>query len=63
MREWNGRPQRVMVMADGFAWKGKTFGSLTAIAFAITCTRWNGHRFFGLRDSPKDQGASKEDAS
>ena len=50
VREWNGRPQRTMVMADGFAWNGKTFDSLSAVAFAITGTRWNGHRFFGLRD-------------
>jgi hypothetical protein len=50
IREWNGRPQQTMVMADGFAWNGKTFDSLSAVAFAITGTRWNGHRFFGLRD-------------
>lgn len=50
VREWNGQPHRVMVMADGFAWTGKTFESLSAVAFAITGTRWNGHRFFGLRD-------------
>lgn len=48
-REWNGR-QRVMVMADGFAWNGKNYDSLSAVAFAVTGTRWNGHRFFGLRD-------------
>jgi hypothetical protein len=50
MREWNGRAQRVMVIADGFAWNGTTFGSLSEVAFAITGTRWNGPRFFGLRD-------------
>jgi hypothetical protein len=50
VREWNGNPQRVMVMADNFAWNGRSFGSLSAVAFAITGTRWNGHRFFGLRD-------------
>ena len=49
-REWNGRMQRVAVLADGFAWNGKTFPSLSKIAFAITGTRWNGPRFFGLRD-------------
>ena len=49
-REWNGRAQRVMVMADGFAWNGTNYDSLSAVAFAITGTRWNGHRFFGLRD-------------
>jgi Protein of unknown function (DUF2924) len=49
-REWNGRMQRVAVRADGFAWNGKTYPSLSQVAFAITGTRWNGPRFFGLRD-------------
>jgi Protein of unknown function (DUF2924) len=40
----------VMVLADGFAWNGQTYDSLTKVAFAITGTRWNGPRFFGLRD-------------
>ena len=51
-REWNGQMHRVAVMADGFAWNGKTYPSLTKIAVAITGTRWNGPRFFGLRDKP-----------
>jgi hypothetical protein len=42
--------QKVMVLADGFAWNGQTYDSLTKVAFAITGTRWNGPRFFGLRD-------------
>src|SRR6202008_3431059 len=49
-REWNGRMQRVSVLADGFAWNGNTYRSLSQVAFAITGTRWNGPRFFGLRD-------------
>jgi phosphatidylserine/phosphatidylglycerophosphate/cardiolipin synthase-like enzyme len=51
-REWNGRMHRVAVLADGFAWNGKTYASLSKIALAITGTRWNGPRFFGLRDKP-----------
>jgi hypothetical protein len=39
-----------MVMAVGFAWNGKTYDSLSKVAFAITGTKWNGPRFFGLRD-------------
>jgi Protein of unknown function (DUF2924) len=35
-----------------FAWNGKTYATLTKIAFAITGTRWSGPRFFGLRDKP-----------
>lgn len=49
-RQWNGHMQRVAVLADGFAWNGTTYPSLTKVAFAITGTRWNGPRFFGLRD-------------
>jgi hypothetical protein len=52
-REWNGQMHRVMVMADGFAWNGQTYPSLSMVAFAITGTRWNGPRFFGLRDKKK----------
>jgi len=51
-REWNGQMQRVTVLENGFAWKGKTFPSLSKIALAITGTCWNGPRFFGLRDKP-----------
>lgn len=51
-REWNGQMHRIAVLDDGFAWNGKTYGSLSTIAFAITGTRWNGPRFFGLRNTP-----------
>jgi Protein of unknown function (DUF2924) len=50
VREWDRQSQRVMVLADGFAWNGRTFDSLSKVAFAITGTKWNGPRFFGLRD-------------
>jgi hypothetical protein len=49
VREWDRRSQRVMVMGDGFAWNGQTYDSLSKVAFAITGTKWNGPRFFGLR--------------
>ena len=50
VREWDRQSQRVTVMADGFTWNGQTYESLSKVAFAITGTRWNGPRFFGLRD-------------
>src|ERR1700692_1597391 len=50
VRAWDRQTQRVMVMADGFAWNGQTYDSLSKVAFAITGTKWNGPRFFGLRD-------------
>jgi hypothetical protein len=43
--------QRVMVLAEGFAWNGKTYRSLSKVAFAITGTRWSGPRFFALDKS------------
>jgi hypothetical protein len=49
-REWHRQRHRVTVVDAGFAWMGKTYDSLSKIAFAITGTRWNGPRFFGLRD-------------
>jgi hypothetical protein len=49
VREWDRQSHRIMVLADGFAWNGQTYDSLSRIAFAITGTRWNGPRFFGLR--------------
>jgi hypothetical protein len=50
-REWNGKLERVMVLEKGFVWNGKSYGSLSQIAKAMTGTNWNGHRFFGLRTS------------
>jgi hypothetical protein len=58
VREWDRHSQRVMVMADGFAWNGQTYDSLSKVAFAITGTKWNGPRFFGLRDK-EDQPVVK----
>src|SRR6202165_4887502 len=58
VREWDRRSQRVMVMADGFAWNGQTYDSLSKVAFAITGTKWNGPRFFGLRDK-EDRSATE----
>jgi DUF2924 family protein len=50
MREWKAQAYRVMVVDAGFAFNGKTYNSLSKVAFAITGTHWNGPRFFGLRD-------------
>jgi hypothetical protein len=64
VREWKGKSHRVMVLAEGFAYDGKTFGNLSEIAVLITGTRWNGPRFFGLRskapesDEPVGPGRS-----
>lgn len=56
VRTWNRRTYRVMVLESGFAYDGKTFASLSEIASAITGTKWNGPRFFGLRSSSSRDG-------
>ncbi len=50
VREHEGVLHRVTVHAKGFEWNGQSFRSLSEVARAITGTRWNGPRFFGLRD-------------
>ena len=57
-REWNGEMHRVAVLAEGFAWNGKTYPSLSKIALAITGTRWNGPRFFGFRNKSAREAES-----
>lgn len=48
-RTWNGEDHLVTVVDSGFEWRGRTFRSLSAVATTIAGTRWNGPRFFGLR--------------
>ncbi len=50
VREWLGTEQVVTVTKDGFEWQGRPYQSLSAIARAITGTRWNGWVFFGLKN-------------
>jgi hypothetical protein len=49
IREWLGVEHVVTVTTDGFEWHGRPYKSLSAIARAITGTRWNGLIFFGLK--------------
>ena len=49
-RKWKGHNVTVVVERDGFRWKNETYPSLSAAATAIAGSRWNGPRFFGLRD-------------
>lgn len=50
-RIWKGREVTVIVEEKGFRWEEEVFPSLSAAATAIAGTRWNGPRFFGLRDA------------
>ena len=49
IREYQGIEYRVTVGNDGYEWQGRPYRSLSAIARAITGTRWNGWTFFGIR--------------
>ena len=44
-----GRSHVVEVTAGGILYDGQVYGSLSAVAKAITGTHWNGLLFFGLR--------------
>jgi hypothetical protein len=61
VREWRGRLERVTVVDDGFAWNGASYRSLSAAAFAITGTKWNGHRFFGVQRRDRIPGSKQDD--
>ncbi len=52
-REWRDQQIRVEVLPDGFEWNGNRYGSLSAVARAITGARWNGRLFFGLAGRSK----------
>ncbi len=57
VREWRGSLERVSVGQGGYVWAGSSYPSLSAVATAITGTKWNGRRFFGLdRPAAKTAG-------
>jgi hypothetical protein len=47
-RAYKGRSLAVEVLAEGFAYEGERFSSLSAVARHITGSHVNGYRFFGL---------------
>lgn len=50
VREWQGIEHTVTVTQDGYEWQGRPYRSLSAVARAITGTRWNGWTYFGLKN-------------
>jgi hypothetical protein len=50
-REWKGRLEVVDVVEGGFRWRDQTLPSLSKVASAIAGTKWNGPKFFGLREA------------
>ena len=47
-RRYKGRTLQVEVLEHGFAFEGKTYRSLSAVAKAVTGAHCSGHYFFGL---------------
>jgi hypothetical protein len=52
-RIWRDQEIRVLVTKDGFEWNGERYGSLSAVANAVTGSRWSGRLFFGLKGRSK----------
>ena len=51
IREWRGVEHCTTVLHDGcYEYGGRPYKSLSAVARAITGTRWNGWVFFGLKN-------------
>ena len=50
VRDWKGTRHEVRVTPEGYIWNGGTHDSLSKVARLITGVRWNGPRFFGLRE-------------
>lgn len=48
VKQYRGQTHVVTVCEKGFEYEGCKFPSLSAIAFQITGTKWNGYLFFGL---------------
>ena len=49
LKTYQGTRYTVTVQAEGFAFEGTVYDSLSEIARRMTGTRWNGPAFFGLR--------------
>ena len=54
-RSYKGGVVRVTVLADGFEFDGRAFGSLSAAAKAATGSHCNGFAFFGLDKKETDR--------
>jgi len=50
IRDWRGERHEVHVTEKGYLWRGHGYGSLSAVATAITGVSRNGPKFFGLRN-------------
>jgi Protein of unknown function (DUF2924) len=55
-RPYKGDTLRVTILADGFEYDGQVYGSLSAVAKAVTGSHCNGYLFFRL-GQPKEGAA------
>lgn len=49
VKEHGGKRHTITVLAGGYEYNGKAYGSLSQIASEIAGTRWNGWTFFGMK--------------
>ncbi len=59
VREWRGEIHTVIVLEDGFEWKGTQWRSLSVIAREITGVHWSGPRFFNFNGMTKAQPSAE----
>ena len=52
---WRDTRYEVRVCQDGFEWSGQVYGSLSAVARAITGVNRNGYEFFGIREKARNE--------
>jgi Protein of unknown function (DUF2924) len=57
-RQWRDKTIVVEVLVQGFRYENRLYSSLSAIASAVTGTRWNGLAFFGLTGKSRSKGAA-----
>jgi hypothetical protein len=50
VKEYHDKTYEVFVVEGGFSFEGEVFKSLSAIANKITGTKWNGLKFFGIKE-------------
>ena len=49
---WHGKEYEVLALGNGrFEYNGQEYGSLSAVAKAITGKKWNGSLFFGVKSN------------
>jgi hypothetical protein len=62
IRSWGHTNHEVMVIENGFAYRGKAYRSLSEVAREITGARWSGPRFFGLKRGGRAERPIEEQA-